>query len=182
MIPQLETDRLILRAWRAEDFEPLAQFMADPEVTRWLNGEPQSRTDAWRGMAAMVGHWALRGYGFWAVERKEDHAFIGRVGVWYPEGWPGMEVGWTLGRPYWGKGYATEAARVSMDYGFITQSVAKLISVIHVGNQPSKAVAQRIGESFARRQEITWGGKTFPVEIWEITRERWLAQRSHPHG
>jgi len=55
-----------------------------------------------------IGHWTLRGYGTWAVERKSDGAFIGRVGLINPEGWPGLEVGWTLGKPYWGQGYATE--------------------------------------------------------------------------
>ena len=63
-------------------------------------------------MALFIGHWALRGYGIWVVER--EGALIGRIGLWQPEGWPGLEVGWLLGRDAWGHGYATEAARASM--------------------------------------------------------------------
>jgi RimJ/RimL family protein N-acetyltransferase len=174
MIPRLETERLLLREWRNEDFEPLAGFMADPDVTRWLNGEPLNRSDAWRGLTAIIGHWQLRGYGLWAVERKSDHAFIGRVGLNNPEGWPGLEIGWTLGKPYWGAGYASEAARTVMSYGFLTQPVEKLISVIHIDNKPSQAVAQRVGETKGERYDVLFGGKTYPTELWQISREDWM--------
>jgi RimJ/RimL family protein N-acetyltransferase len=173
MIPRLETERLILREWRREDFEPLALFMADPDVTRYLNGEPLSRADAWRNMASLVGHWSLRGYGMWVVERKSDGAFLGRVGMNNPEGWPGLEVGWTLGKEHWGQGYATEAARVAMRYAFLTQPVDKIISVIHIENTPSQAVATRLGEARGPRHDIHVGGKIFPTELWGITRAQW---------
>lgn len=174
MIPQLETDRLLLREWRKEDFEPIAGFLADPDVTRWLSGEPLSRTDAWRSHCAVIGQWYLRGYGFWAVERKSDRALIGRIGLNNPEGWPGLEVAWTLGKPYWGAGYASEAARAAMNFGFLTQPVERLISVIHVDNKPSQAVAQRIGETKGERREIVMGGKAFPTDIWHISRDDWM--------
>ena len=173
MIPRLETERLIMRAFRPEDFEPLASFLADPDVARYLTGEPMARADAWRSLASSIGHWTLRGYGTWAVERKSDGAFMGRVGLIYPEGWPGLEVGWTLGQPYWGKGYATEAASVAMRYGFLTQPVDKLISVIHPENKASQAVATRLGETKGPYHEIVFGGKTFPTDIWSITRTEW---------
>ena len=179
-MPRIETERLILREWRQEDIAPAIAFMADADVTRYTVGAPQSPIDAWRGLTAIVGHWYVRGYGFWAVERKEDHKLVGRVGVWNPEGWPGMEVGWTLGRQFWGKGYATEAARASMDYAFTTQPIDKLLSVIHVDNTPSQKVAERLGETRGPRTELVFGGNTFPVEAWEITRERWLAGRAKP--
>ena len=176
-IPVLETERLILRDWREGDFETCAEFMTDPDVMRFLGGVPQSRADAWRGVAVWIGHWILRGYGFWAVERKEDGAFIGRIGLWNPEGWPGMEVGWTLGRPYWGKGYATEAGRASMDYAFENFPIAKLLSVIHPDNTQSQVVAARLGETRGPRQEVSFGGRTFPADIWSITRARWAELR-----
>ena len=124
MIPRLQTDRLILRAFRAEDFEAWAAIMGDGDVMTFLGGKPMARTDAWRAMAMTLGHWALRGYGMWAVERKSDAALIGRVGLLQPEGWTGLEVGWTLGKPYWGQGYATEAAATALRYAFLTQPVA----------------------------------------------------------
>lgn len=177
MIPTLETERLILRAWKPEDFEHHARFMADPDVARYLSGEPQSRADAWRSMATIVGHWTLRGYGFWALERKSDGHFVGRCGLWNPEGWPSLEVGWTLGQEYWGQGYATEAARVALDYAFTTQNVDRMISVIHVDNVPSQKVAERLGETRGERRDLTIGGKTHPVEIWSISRDEWRRRR-----
>lgn len=177
MIPQLETERLLLRAWKPEDFEAYARFMADPDVMRYLSGDPLSRGDAWRNMATFVGHWMLRGYGMWAVERKSDGIFLGRVGLWNPEGWPALEVGWTIGREYWGNGYASEAAKAAMDYAFLTQKVDRMISVIDVRNEASQKVAQRLGETRGERREIQHNNKTFTVDIWEIAREDWQARR-----
>jgi RimJ/RimL family protein N-acetyltransferase len=173
MIPQLETERLIMRSFREDDFEALASFMADPDVMRYLTGSPMSRADAWRSLASSLGHWMLRGYGTWAVERRSDRAFMGRVGMINPEGWPGLEIGWTLGKPYWGMGYATEAAACAMRYAFLTQPVTKLISCIHPDNVASQAVASRLGETKGARSEIVTGGQAFPIDIWEISRTDW---------
>jgi RimJ/RimL family protein N-acetyltransferase len=173
MIPRLETERLSLRAFSAGDFDAFAAFMADEDVTRYLTGHPMTRADAWRSLASSIGHWHLRGYGTWAVERKEDGAFMGRVGMINPEGWPGLEVGWTLGKPYWGKGYATEAAQAALNFAFLTQPVDKIISCIHPENAPSQAVATRIGESKGPLSEITVGGEVFPIHIWSIARGDW---------
>ncbi len=174
--PIVETERLILRGWREEDFEPFAAMMADPEVMRFIGGV-QAKNDAWRTMAAIIGHWHLRGHGFWAVERKTDSAFIGRIGLWRPEGWPQMEAGWAVAREHWGKGYATEAAKASLDYGFRHFPVAKLISLIHADNRNSQAVAARVDETRGGPFELVIHGKGFPVDIWEITREAWAGIR-----
>ncbi|HZB92318.1 MAG TPA: GNAT family N-acetyltransferase [Stellaceae bacterium] len=173
-IPTLETERLRLRAWREEDFEPFARMMADADVARFIGGV-LSRTDAWRAMAVLVGHWALRGHGLWAVERKSDGAFLGRVGLWRPEGWPGLEVGWALDRPYWGEGYATEAAKASLDYGFRNYPVPRLVSTIEPENLPSQRVAERLGEIKGPPHTITIFGRSFTADVWEISRERWAA-------
>jgi RimJ/RimL family protein N-acetyltransferase len=177
MIPRLETERLVLREYRPDDFEAFASFMADPDVVRYLHGTPMARADSWRLMATAIGHWSLRGYGTWAVERKSDGAFIGRVGLINPEGWPGLEVGWTLGKPYWGQGYATEAARASLDYAFLTQPADRVISCIDPGNKPSQSVALRLGESKGPSAEIVIGGKAFICDIWSISREDWQRSR-----
>jgi len=173
MIPRLETPRLVLRAFRNEDLDSFAAMMADPQVVRYLSGTPMSRADAWRAMATTSGHWLLRGFGMWAVERKEDGVLLGRVGLLQPEGWPGLEVGWTLGRPYWGRGYATEAAAASMRYAFLTQPVERVISCIDPANRASQAVALRLGESKGPQQDLVVGGRSYLVDVWSIARRDW---------
>jgi RimJ/RimL family protein N-acetyltransferase len=174
LIPVLETERLILRAFRDEDLDAWAAIMGDPDVARYIAPAPMTREESWRSMAGSLGHWLLRGYGTWAVERKSDSAMIGRVGMINPEGWPGLEIGWTLGKAYWGQGYATEAAAVAMRYAFLTQPAAKIISCIDPDNAPSQAVARRLGETKGERRALTVGGKDYPIDIWFITRDEWL--------
>lgn len=143
----LETERLIMRMWRESDFDEYAELCADPEVMRFLGGKVFDRTEAWRQMASMIGHWYLRGYGIWAVEEKESGRLAGRIGCINPEGWPGFEVGWTLRREFWGKGYATEAARRALEYGFHELDRPHIISLIHPENRASIRVAERLGET-----------------------------------
>jgi RimJ/RimL family protein N-acetyltransferase len=173
VIPTLQTERLIMRAPRGEDLDEWAAIMADPDVARYIAPAPLTRDEAWRSIAATLGHWQLRGYGAWAVERKSDGAMIGRVGMINPEGWPGLEIGWTLGKAHWGKGYATEAAAAAMRYAFLTQPVDRLISNIDPDNVPSQAVAVRLGETKGERTALKVGGKDYPVDIWVITRGEW---------
>jgi RimJ/RimL family protein N-acetyltransferase len=89
MVP-LETERLRLRMFRETDLDAHAAMSADPEVMRYLGatGEPLTRLDAWRQMAMFLGHWQLRGYGVWAVEERASGTFVGRIGLFNPEGWP----------------------------------------------------------------------------------------------
>jgi len=142
----LETDRLKLRMFREDDFEAYAKLTADPEVMRFIGGKTFDRLEAWRGMAFMVGHWHLLGYGHWAVEEKSTGNLMGRIGFLNPAGWPGFELGWTLAREYWGRGYATEGARRALQYGFEELDRSHIISLIHPDNNASIRVAERLGE------------------------------------
>jgi RimJ/RimL family protein N-acetyltransferase len=145
-IPQISTPRLLLREFRESDFETYAAMMADPEVTRYLsNGQPLSRADAWRQMAMFVGHWALRGFGVWAVEERATGAFIGRIGCLEPEGWPGFEIAYTLATPYWGRGYASEGAAAALRYAREELKRERIISIIRPGNTGSIRVAEGLG-------------------------------------
>lgn len=151
----LETERLLLRMWRESDFEAYARFCADPEVMRYLGeGRPLNRMEAWRHMASIVGHWHLRGYGIWAVEERETGNLVGRIGFFYPEGWPGFELGWVLGRDHWGKGYASEGARRALDYAFTQMNRDHVISLIHPDNVGSIRVAERLGEKVEGKTEV----------------------------
>ncbi|HEY6119408.1 MAG TPA: GNAT family N-acetyltransferase [Pyrinomonadaceae bacterium] len=150
----LETERLTLRMFREEDFEAYAKLTADPEVMRFLGGKTFDRLEAWRHMAFLVGHWQLLGYGHWAVEEKSSGKFVGRIGFLNPAEWPGFELGWTLARQYWGRGYATEGARRCLQYGFRDLDRAHIISLIHPDNKPSIRVAERLGEKLEGRTQL----------------------------
>lgn len=151
---QLETERLLLRQWREDDFEPYAKICADEYVMRYIGGKTLTRAEAWRHMAFIIGHWHLRGYGHFAVEEKATGRFVGRIGFLNPEGWPGFEIGWTLGRESWGKGYATEGARRALTYAFDELDKDHVISLIHPENQASMRVAERLGEKREGTAEV----------------------------
>jgi RimJ/RimL family protein N-acetyltransferase len=148
---QLETERLLLRPFRESDLDAYAEICGDAEVMRYIGEfKPLDRAMAWRSMATHLGHWQLRGYGMWAVEEKATGRMVGRVGLWKPEGWPDLEVGWMLHRDCWGRGFATEAGRASIDAAFRGLGVDHVISVIHPENAASIRVAERLGERFER--------------------------------
>ena len=150
----LETERLVMRPFAESDLDAYAAMCADPEVMRFLGGETWDRMQTWRHIAATLGHWQLRGYGPWAVEEKASGTMVGRVGFINPEGWPGFELGWTLARPAWGHGFATEAAARALEHAFTEMGRDHVISLIHPDNKPSLAVAQRLGETFERTVEL----------------------------
>ncbi len=168
--PTLETERLVLRPLQQDDTDGYAEMLGDPEVMQYLNGgTPTPRDEAWRSLAQMVGHGELLGYTNHAVVARDSGEFLGRCGLWNPEGWPGIEVGWCLRRAAWGQGYATEAGAAWRDWAFEELGLEELISVIHVENVGSQAVATRIGLSPHREFEVNG----FPCQIWGQSRAEW---------
>jgi RimJ/RimL family protein N-acetyltransferase len=154
-IPELRTERLLLRAFQRADFEPFAEIVSDPEVVRYLDdGAPISREECWRGMALFIGHWQLRGYGWWAVEDRRSGDFLGRIGLYNPEGWPGIEIGWLLRREAWGTGLATEGAIAALRFAFDTIKAQHVISLIDPRNQRSIRVAEKLGETYERHMQF----------------------------
>jgi ribosomal-protein-alanine N-acetyltransferase len=145
-IPVIETERLRLSALSERHFEQYSAMLADPTSTRFVgDGQPLDRMNAWRSMAMLIGHWALRGYGMWAVELKDSGEFIGRIGLMNPEGWPDLEVGWMLRPEFRHKGYATEGAQASLDFAFQHLGAERAISLIRAENSESERVARRLG-------------------------------------
>ena len=146
VIPELDTERLRLRAFEERDFDAYAAMMGDPEVARYLGtGRALDRMEAWRQMAMFLGHWQLRGYGVWAVEEKATGAFVGRIGHQYPEGFPDFELAYTLARPFWGRGYALEGARAARDYAWNVLGRERMVSIVRHANVGSRRVAERLG-------------------------------------
>ncbi len=146
-----ETTRLLLRPPAATDIEPFVEIHEHPDVARFLSGIGQStgRVASWRLLALLIGHWHLRGYGQWAVVEKATGELVGRVGLWYPEGWPGLELGWVIRRSHWNQGFATEAARAAAAFAFDEVGADRVISMIQPDNPRSIRVAVKIGETFA---------------------------------
>jgi RimJ/RimL family protein N-acetyltransferase len=166
-IPRLTSARLILRGFEARDFDAYAAMMADPEVTRYLgDGRPFERAEAWRQLAMLMGHWVLRGFGIWAVEERATGAFAGRIGCFEPEGWPGLEVAYTLARPFWGRGYAREGAQVALAYAHETLGRPHVISIIRPANAASIRVAEALGAT--RDGEVEFFGS--PALIYRYPR------------
>lgn len=164
--PRLVTERLILRGFEPRDLAPGIASAADPEVQRYLGG-PRGPYEAYNNMATHAGHWALRGYGSWAVERRADGELLGRLGLWYPAQWPDVEIGWRMHRSAWGSGYATEGARAALGWAWTTQPFDYLVSIIHPDNAPSQRLAQRLGH-------VNTGMVEMPIGI---TAQRWQIDR-----
>ncbi|WP_170333806.1 GNAT family N-acetyltransferase [Ruegeria arenilitoris] len=160
-IPRLETERLILRAPSEADLDADSAFFAS-DAAKYVGG-PLRRDEVWRVIALHFGHWALRGYGYWSVDEKDTGAYVGRIGLWFPEGWPEPEVGWTLMTHATGKGYATEAALAARAHAYDVLGWETAISLIDPENHASKAVAKRLGAAFDYHYEHPKFGTT---EIW----------------
>ena len=174
--PVIETERLILRQPRPEDFEPWAAFMADETATRFLGGV-QPRSAAWRGITTMAGAWTLFGFSMFSVVEKSTGRWVGRLGPWKPDGWPGTEVGWGLAREAWGRGYATEGATAAIDWAFDTLGWTAVIHCIDPGNAPSQGVAKRLGSHNQGPGALPAPLDDATIEIWGQTREAWRARR-----
>ncbi len=160
-IPTLDTERLILRAPQQADFPPFAAFYAG-ERSHFVGG-PLTAELAWRMLAMEIGHWQLRGFGRWIVERRADGATIGLVGLFEPHGWPEPEIGWDLFDGFEGHGYATEAARAVRDHAFGTLRWTTAISLVKPANTGSAAVCARLG---ARRDGTFTHERHGPMHIY----------------
>ena len=146
--PQLRTERLLLRRWQAGDLEPLAAMSADPEVMEHFPAT-LSRTEAALLIARLEAGFARDGFGFWAVERRDDGALAGFVGLSpVPEDIPfapAVEIGWRLAREQWGRGIAREAAVAALEYGFTTLGLEEIVAYTAEGNARSRRLMERLG-------------------------------------
>lgn len=174
----ITTERLILRAWRPDDHEPFAALNADPEVMRHFPAT-LSRVESDALAAICQDEIARLGFGLWAIERREDGAFLGftglrRLAASNPLA-PGVEAAWRLSRQAWGQGYASEAARAAINDGFLRLGLERVVAFTATVNLPSQAVMARIG--MTRREDLDFDHPALPEGhrlrrhvVWEAVR------------
>jgi RimJ/RimL family protein N-acetyltransferase len=173
---RLETARLILRQPRLSDLDHWADFMADPQTANHIGGV-QPRSVVWRSLATVAGAWAISGFGMFSAFDKASGDWVGRLGPWCPEGWPGTEVGWGISRQYWGRGYATEGAVATIDWAFAKLDWTEVIHTISPDNLNSIAVAKRLGSTMLGTAMLPAPFANLAVEVWGQSRSQWQAQR-----
>lgn len=150
-VPVIETERLVLRGHRLEDFATVAAMWADPMVTRFIGGRASTREESWARLMRYVGHWSLLGYGYWAVEVKGEGRHIGDVGFadWKRDIVPSLdgmpESGWAFAAEAHGRGVATEAVRAALAWGDKNFGGKVTTCIISPDNTPSIRVAEKCG-------------------------------------
>ena len=169
---RIETPRLLLRPPEQADLDGWAALAADPESTRFLGGI-RSRGAAWQSMAAEAGSWRMKGYGVYSLLDRATGAWLGRCGPHWPEGYPGLELGWALMPAYWGRGLAAEAAIAAIHAVFQGSALAEIFHLIDPANLRSIDLARRLGAVHAGPQPLPDPFDAFTVDRWMLTRESW---------
>ena len=148
ILQNLTTDRLILRSWESSDLDPLAEMMADPLYNRFMPG-PFPRIEAEKRFRKIQSQIDETGFGTWVVELPEKASFIGFVGLAIPRHQlpcsPCVEIGWHFQPRYWGMGYATEAAREVLRWGFVEKKLDEIVAFTVPENLPSISIMDKLG-------------------------------------
>ncbi len=149
--PTLETDRLVLRSMRRADLDALAEMLGDPVVARHLAGEPATREESWRKLMMAVGQWPLLGFGYWAVERRDDGRLVGQLGFGdferglAPDFAPFPEMGWIFHPSVHGQGIALEAGEAALTWLEARLGPTPVWAIIAPDNIPSLKLAAKLG-------------------------------------
>lgn len=179
VLPVVLTERLTMCGLTEPHLDDFTRIQFDARVAEWVGGLPdpvppwaEQREETWRVMALFMGHWAIRGFGQWALVETATGRLVGRAGLWQPEGWPGVEVGWLVDPDRWGEGFATEAGRAAVDIAFDRLELDEVISVTLPRNARSRRVMAKVG--------LRDTGEVVRVRghdqvLYRITREEWLA-------
>ena len=175
--PEIETARLRLRVFDVQgDLDAIAAALADPDVVRFLPGaQPRSRDQAEAILEHAVSHWQTPGFGWWAVTDRSEGRVLGWCGSNQLKDVDEVEVLYLFDRPHWVKGFATEAARASVRYGFEHLELDHIIGLIHPGNIPSRRVLEKIGMTFRGRERHF----NMDVETFQIRRISFAPDEAH---
>lgn len=169
---RLDTDRLVLRPPRADDLDAWTEMMLDEQAVRFIGGVAP-RPVCWRQLMTMIGSWHAKGFAMFSVIEKSSGRWVGRLGPWQPEGWPGTEVGWAIVRDCWGKGYAGEGAVAATNWAFDVLGWSSVIHSIAPDNIASQRVAQKLGSRLLGPGKLPPPYADDPVDLWGQTREEW---------
>ena len=155
------------------DIEPLAEINADPEVMKYIgDGQVRTRQQTAEGIARAIRQWDERGYGMFSVDRRDTGEYIGWVALavpsFLPEVLPAVEIGWRLARGQWGHGFATEAAREALRFGFESCGLDEILSIRDLGNDASRRVMEKLGLHFDFETTVPAHGQ--PVAVHSISR------------
>ena len=173
----IETERLVLRPHVYEDLEGLARVYADAEVRAFLGGDRLDRDRTAFSLGRFMQMQTDRGYSQWAAVEKSTGDYVGRIGLLHWPEWDEVEVGWTLGRWAWGRGYATEGGAATLDWAFANLEVPYVICCIAPDNVASLAVKDRLGLRFDRSDLLLAGtDREVAVEVFRMDRADWLAR------
>jgi RimJ/RimL family protein N-acetyltransferase len=175
--PTLTTARLVLRPPTQDDFPAFAAMMANADHVKFIGGAlPESM--AWRQLAAITGAWSLRGFSMFSVLERDTGQWVGRIGPWMPQGWPGTEVGWGLAPSAMGKGYGVEAATACMDWVVDHLGWTDIIHIIDPANKPSEALAARLGSINLGPTRMPEPMHELQVNAWGQSAQQWRARRA----
>jgi RimJ/RimL family protein N-acetyltransferase len=153
-VPSIETARLLLRPFTEEDVDPLYHILGQGDVLRYFpNPEPPSQERVHTFVQRQLAHWEEHGYGWWAVQPHQQQELVGWCGLQFLPETEETEVGYLLGRASWGQGWATEAARASLRYGFEELGVTSIVGIVHPENMPSRRVLEKLGMSLVNRAQ-----------------------------
>jgi RimJ/RimL family protein N-acetyltransferase len=172
---EVTTPRLILRPPRVEDLDAWSEMMLDEPTARFIGGV-MPRSLCWRQLMTMIGAWHAHGFAMFSVIEKQSGRWIGRLGPWRPEGWPGDEIGWTIARNYWGRGYASEGASAATDWAFDNLGWTKIIHSIAPANVQSQRVAQKLGSRYLGPGTLPAPYAEDRVDLWGQSREEWRSR------
>jgi RimJ/RimL family protein N-acetyltransferase len=178
---RLETERLILRPPRADDLDAWSSMMADEPSARFIGGVTP-RSVCWRQLMMMIGAWHTQGFAMFSVIEADSGRWVGRLGPWQPDGWPGTEIGWAIVRDCWGKSYAVEGATAATNWAFDTLGWTNIIHSIAPENLASQRVAQKLGSRNQGPGRLPPPFDAARVDLWGQTREEWRRRQEQRPG
>jgi RimJ/RimL family protein N-acetyltransferase len=152
-------------------------MMANADHVKFIGGA-LTQSMAWRQLAAIAGAWSLRGFSMFSVIERDTGRWVGRIGPWMPEGWPGTEVGWGLAPEATGKGYGVEAATACMDWVVDHLGWTDIIHIIDPANKPSEQLAARLGSTNSGPTRMPEPMHEFQVNAWGQSSQQWRARRA----